>query len=405
MRQGRTRGWGSQMRKPKTCRSCGSRELMLFLSLGSIPLSSILRGDCLADFEERRSLEAAFCKRCSLVQLVSDLLVNAAPTPLVTNLLEELPGDRWIGPGSVVLALEGSSLAQLRSFRQAGAKVIYLEPHPERVRGLSGRDLLIRNERFGRSYAATLHSEGLRADVILANQLPSYHADLNGLFEGLAMLLSDKGTVVMELLYVLELLETRRFERFSHQQAYYFSVRAVHGLARRHGLWIQDIEPLAEGYLRYFLSKTHSSTTSVDHYLEQEQKLGLNDALYYLEFAARTAAVREALVALLTELRARGRRVAAYGASSQGMVLLNYAGLGREVIEFVVDPDASKQGCFLAGVHIPIYPLKKLPEQQPNYLLLLEPPPRQEDAQLKAYLQGGGKFILALPHPEILKPI
>ena len=90
---------------------------MLFLSLGSIPLSSILRGDCLADFEERRSLEAAFCKRCSLVQLVSDLLVNAAPTPLVTNLLEELPSDRWIGPGSVVLALEGSSLAQLRSFR------------------------------------------------------------------------------------------------------------------------------------------------------------------------------------------------------------------------------------------------------------------------------------------------
>jgi hypothetical protein len=128
------------MRKPKTCRSCSSRELMLFLSLGSIPLSSILHGNCLATSEERKGLEAAFCKRCSLVQLVGDL-VDAAPTPLVTNLLEELPGDRWIGPGSVVLALEGSSLAQLRSFRQAGAKVIYLEPHPERVRGLSGRDL------------------------------------------------------------------------------------------------------------------------------------------------------------------------------------------------------------------------------------------------------------------------
>lgn len=394
------------MKKRKTCRSCGSGELMLFLSLGRIPLVSILSSDQLATPEERRSLEVAFCKRCGLVQLTGDPVDSTpiAPAFPVEDLLEGLPGSHRLGPGSVVLALEGSSPAQLHQFGQAGAKVVYLEPHSERVKAVSGKNLLIRNERFERSYAATLHNEGLQAEVILVNQLPSYHSDLNGLFEGLATLLSDNGVVVMELLYVLELLEARQFEHFCHQQLHYFSVRAIHELARRHGLWIQQVEPLAEGYLRYFLSKTRQVETPAGRYMEQEQKLGLSDTAYYLEFASRTAAVREALVALLTELRARGRRVAAYGASTHGMALLNYAGLGREVIEFVVDPDAGKQGRFLAGVHIPIYGVKKLLEEQPDYLLLLNPPTHEMKAQLEAYLQGGGKFIVALPYPDILKP-
>lgn len=375
---------------------------MLFLSLGRIPLTSILSSDQLAAPEERRSLEVAFCRRCSLVQLI-DEGTSSSPgvsAPPVGGVLEGLVNS----PQAVVLALEGSSPAQLHAFVQAGAKVIYLEPSPEQSKALAGRGIHIRPLSFNRSSAKVLLEEGLQADVILVNPLPSYSSDLNGLFESLAALLGNAGLAILELPYVREFLEAGQFEHFSHQQLNYFSVHAIYQLARRHGLQIQEIEPLTAGYMRYFLGKAQDIGSSAHWYLEEEQALGLTDATYYIEFSSRIAATREALVALLTELRARGRRMAALGANTRSMALLNYVGLGREVIEFVVDPDKSTHGRYLAGVHIPIYGSKKLLEEQPDYLLLLEDPSDEVIKQHQAYLQGGGKFIVALPYPKILKP-
>ncbi|RIH78844.1 class I SAM-dependent methyltransferase [Meiothermus hypogaeus] len=392
------------MKKVKTCRSCGSGELVPFLSLGRLPLSSTLGADQLASPEERRSLEVGFCKRCSLVQLMGDAAEDSpAPAqPEQEGLLERLMHDYRLGSHHLVLALEGSSQQLMRQLMQAGVRVVYLEPHPERSKAASSKGILTRHERFDRHYAHLLREEGLQADVVLVNQMLTYSSDLNGLLESLAEVLKDTGSVVMELPYVRALLEARQFEHFTHQQQHYFSVGALHELVRRHGLWLQRVEPLSEGYLRYYLGKSRQVESSVGWYLEEEQKLGLTDAAYYLEFASRIAAVREALMALLTELRARGRRVAAYGANLQGTVLLNYVGLGREVIDFVVDSDASKQGRYMAGVHVPIYGDHKLLEEQPDYLLLLSHQPSGMARQYPEYLKRGGKFIVALPYPDIL---
>ncbi len=395
------------MKKLKTCRSCGSSALMLFLSLGRIPLSSVLSSHQLAIPEERGSLEVAFCQRCSLVQLAGDTLENprAASLPWAEGegLLRELPNGHRIGPQTVAVALEGSNPVQLQEIAQAGARVLYLEPHPERARAASSRGVHIREAPFDRSYVKALLDEGVQAEVILANQLPTYSSDLNALFEGLAALLDPEGVVVLELPYVRALLEARQFGQFAHHRLHYFSVHALQQLAHRHGLRPLALEELNTGYLRYFLGKNQPAETLVGRYLEKEQQLGLTDSIYYLEFASHTAAIREALVALLTELRARGRRVAAFGASTHSMVLLNYAGLGREVIDFVVDSDVNTQGRFLAGVHIPIHGTKKLLEARPDYLLLPDHPSDEIPPVLEAYLQKGGKFVVATPHPEILK--
>ncbi|MCS7068656.1 MAG: class I SAM-dependent methyltransferase [Meiothermus sp.] len=392
------------MKRLKTCRSCGSGELVPFLSLGRLPLASTLAADQLAAPEERQSLEAGFCKRCGLVQLLSDV-VEDSPTPTAPvqgGLLEQLLHHHRLGPHHLVLALEGSGIELLRPLMQAGVRVMYLEPQPERGKAASSKGIPTRPERFDRPYAQKLRDEGLQADVVLAHQLLCHKSDLNGLLECLGLVLKDGGLVVMELPYVRPMLEARQFEHFTHSQLHYFSVSALHELVRRHGLWLQQVEPLSEGYLRCFLGKTRQVEPSVGWYLQEEQKLGLTDVAYYLEFASRIAAVREALMALLTELRARGRRVAAYGANAQGTALLNYVGLGREVIDFVVDSDTGQQGRFVAGVHIPIYGVQKLLEEQPDYLLLLGHPPDEVARQHPEYVKRGGKFIVALPHPDIL---
>ncbi len=393
------------MKKVRMCRSCGSGEIVSFLSLGRLPLSSMLSSEQLATPEERRSLEVGFCKRCGLVQQIGNLGEDPGPAPaghMQGGLLERLMHEFRLGSHHLVLALEGSSLELMRQLMQAGVRVVYLETHPERYKAASSKGIPTRQERFDHSYAHQMREEGLRADVVLVNQMLSYSSDLNGLLKSLAAVLKDTGVVVMELPYVRELLEARQFEHFTHRQLHYFSVSALHELARRHGLRLQKIEPLSNGYLRYALGKARQVEPSVDWYLQEEQKMGLTEATYYLEFASRIASVREALMALLTELRARGRTIAAYGANAQGAALLNYVGLGREVIDFVVDDDTGKHGRYMAGVHIPIYGLHKLLEEQPDYLLLLSDEPSAMAHQCQEYLKRGGKFIVALPHPDIL---
>jgi SAM-dependent methyltransferase len=405
MRPGNTGTQVISMKKVKTCRSCGSGEIVSFLSLGRLPLSSILNSDQLAAPEERRSLEVGFCKRCGLVQLIGDPIeapFQAPVGPVHGGLLEQLMHNYRLGTHHLVLALAGSSPELMRQLMQAGVRVVYLETHPERSKAAASKAIPTRHERFDRNYANHLREEGLRADVVLVNQLLAHSSDLNGLLESLAAVLKDSGSVMMELPYVRELLEARQFEHFTHQQQHYFSVSALYELVRRHGLWLHRVEPLSEGYLRYYLGKARQIEPSVGRYMDEEQKLGLTTTAYYLEFASRIAAVREALLALLTELRARGRRVAAYGASPQATALLNYVGLGREVIDFVVDSDISKHGRYLAGVHIPIHGTHRLLDEQPDYLLLLSDQPSEMAHQYREYLKRGGKFIVALPHPDIL---
>ncbi|WP_051195631.1 class I SAM-dependent methyltransferase [Meiothermus rufus] len=388
------------MRRVKLCRSCGSGELVNFLNLGRLPLDSVVGLEQLGQPEERRSLEVAFCKRCGLVQQMGRLGEEAyiPLTPAQMGLSEHLlPGTQGL-----VLALAGSSLEVLRQLMQAGLRLIYFEPQAERARLASNKGIPTRALALDRAQAKRLQEEGLQADMVLVNQGLAYHPDPNGLMESLRLLLKEQGWVVLELPYFRAQLEARQFNRFTFQQLNYFSVAALQHLARRHGLWLQQLEPLPYGYLRGYLGQTGQVDPSVEWYLEEEERWGLGEASYYLEFAAQVAAVREALLVLLSELRARGRSIAAVGSEAQAAILLNYVGLGREIIDFVVGEEPGAVGRFIAGVHIPIYGAQKLLEAEPDYLLLLSHSPAEVEQICPAYQ---GKRIVALPYPDILSPL
>ncbi len=106
---------------------------------------------------------------------------------------------------------------------------------------------------------------------------------------------------------------------------------------------------------------------------------------------------------LLRRLRAEGSRIAAYGAAAKGSTLLNYAGIGTDLIDFVVDRNVHKQGRLMPGVHIPIRPTEALLEERPDYVLLLAWNFADEIlAQQEEYRSLGGRFIVPVPEPRIV---
>jgi len=112
---------------------------------------------------------------------------------------------------------------------------------------------------------------------------------------------------------------------------------------------------------------------------------------------------REDLVRLIRALRADGKTILGYGASTKGNVLLQFCGFGTDDIAAIAEVNVDKFGCVTPGTHIPIVSEADARAMRPDYFLVL--PWHFKDGILrreKEYLSGGGKMIFPFPEIEIV---
>jgi hypothetical protein len=230
-------------------------------------------------------------------------------------------------------------------------------------------------------------------------------ADLNGFVEGIGVLLKRDGVAVIEVPYVVDLVEHCEFDTIYHEHLCYFSVTALASLFQGHGLWLNDVRrlPIHGGSLRLFVEHQANRSAFFESLLETEARTGVTRYRYYQDFAARAARVRDELRDMLDSLKREGKSIAAYGAAAKGATLINYAGIGRDLIDFVVDRNVHKHHKYMPGQHLPIYPCEQLLTARPDYVLLLAWNFASEIMQQQTeYLAKGGQFIVPIPTPRIV---
>jgi SAM-dependent methyltransferase len=402
------------------CRCCGSPDIRVFLSLGETPLAdALVTAERLDGPEERFPLDVAMCPECSLVQMVNevppeklfvenylyfssfsdDLLAHSRAHAL--GLIER----RRLGPGSLVVEIASNDGYLLRNFVEHGIPVLGIDPAPDQAAAATAAGVPTRAEFFGPDLAEELVAEGHRADVVIANNVMAHVPDLNGFVEGLAILLQDDGVVTVENPYVRDLIDHAEFDTVYHEHHCYFSCTAVDALMRRHGLVLNDVDyfpKLHGGSLRWTMGKRLARTERCQGYLDAERHAGLTTFGYYQGFAERVETIRTQLRELLEGLRAQGCTIASYGAAAKGATLLNYVGIGCDLVEYVVDRNVHKQGRFMPGTHQPILDPAVLLERQPDAVLLLAWNFADEIMrQQAAYRAQGGKFVVPAPVPTV----
>jgi SAM-dependent methyltransferase len=405
---------------PSRCRSCDAPDLEVVLSLGRTPLANaLLTREQLRLPESRYPLDLAFCSRCALVQITetvppaelfgdylyfssySDTMLRHAQT-----LVERLAVERRLTGAGLVIEIASNDGYLLQYYRQRGIPVLGIEPARNVARVAVERGVPTLCDFFGIELASHLRRRGQQADVLHAHNVLAHVADLNGVVQGMESVLKDDGVVVVEVPYVKDLLDHCEFDTIYHEHLCYFSLTALDALFRRHGLVVEDVEriPIHGGSLRLFAGKaaTAKPSSAVTTLLADEEGWGVRRVETYRKFGARVEALKSSLKSMLKGLKQRGGRIAAYGAAAKGSTLLNYAGIGLETLDFVVDRSPHKQGRFMPGVHLPIYPPERLLEEMPEHVLLLTWNFADEILeQQAAYRKLGGRFIIPVPEVKV----
>jgi hypothetical protein len=258
---------------------------------------------------------------------------------------------------------------------------------------------------FGLELGRELRDSGRRADVIHANNVLAHVADLNGFVAGIASALKDDGVAVIEAPHVKPMIERLEFDTIYHEHLCYYSLTALLPLFKRHGLEIVDVFeiPLHGGSLQVHAAFSGRPSERVRKVLEDEKAAGVGDREFYREFGDKVRSLKADLVAMLRDLKARGSRIAAYGASAKGSTLLNYCGIGRETLAFVADRSTVKQGLYTPGTHLLVRPPEALLAEHPDHVLLLTWNFAEEILeQQSAYRRQGGRFIVPVPEPAIV---
>ena len=403
------------------CRSCGGADLASVLDLGSTPLANALlsAGD-LTRAEKTFPLHLVFCPACSLVQitetvppeiLFSDYLYFSSFSDTMVrharSIARRLTEERGLGASSLVVEVASNDGYLLQHYSQSGVPVLGIEPAANIARVAEERGIPTLCEFFGDAVAGQLAAQGQRADVIHANNVLAHVADLNGVVHGFRTLLKDDGVAVIEMPYVKDMIDHSEFDTIYHEHLCYFSLTALDRLFRRQGLDIVDVErlPIHGGTLRIFAQRSGASPvgSAVVKLLAEEQQWGVDSLAAYAGFGARVEKLKHELVALLRKLKAEGKSIAVYGASAKGSTLLNYFGIGGELLDFVVDRSSVKQGRYTPGSHLVIEPTEALLERRPDYVLLLTWNFAEEILEQQSEYRGqGGKFIVPVPAVRVV---
>lgn len=401
------------------CHSCGHHGLLPVLDLGKMPKSDGLLPDGSIGRETRYPLQLGFCSSCALVQLLDvppaaelfgpdylyfssysqDLLEHSRANA------EELIEKLGLGQNSLVIEPASNDGYMLQNFAKRGISVLGVEPAPKQAEVARHAGVFTLNEFFTSAFGNRLRASGRRADLLIANNVVAHVTDTNDFVAGIKAVLKDDGVAVIEFPYVRDLIDKVEFDTIYHEHLCYFSVTSADALFKRHGLFINDVRriPIHGGSLRLYISGKEDRSSAVTDLLAEEQRLGIDKYEYYRSFAERVRKFRTAARKLIGDIKADGKRIAAYGAAAKGTIMLNFLGFNETTLEYVVDKNVHKQGMYVPGVGLRIHDPERLMVDKPDYVMILPWNFRDEIMrQQTGYREAGGRFIVPIPNLDVV---
>lgn len=406
------------------CRFCKNELTNEFVDLGfSPPSNAYLKAEDLNRPETFFPLRIMVCEKCFLVQIDEfarhDDIFNSdyayfssfstswlAHAKSYTEMMIQRFG---FNSKSQIIEIASNDGYLLQYFKEKNIPVLGIEPTANTAAAAKEKGIESVVDFFGVRLAKSLVKKNIKADLLLGNNVLAHVPDINDFVSGLKLLLKESGVITFEFPHLLQLIDKNQFDTIYHEHFSYFSLIAVKQIFESHGLAIFDVQEVSThgGSLRVFAKHDMYSaweiTANVENILSKEKAFGLNDLKVYQKYQEKAEKVKNDFTQFLINAKNEGKKVAGYGAAAKGNTLLNFAGIKKDLLNFVADISPHKQNKFLPGVHLPIYDEEKIKSEKPDYIIILPWNLKDEISKQLEYInEWNGKFVVAVPELRVL---
>jgi hypothetical protein len=310
----------------------------------------------------------------------------------------------------VVVDIGANDGTLLRQYKVPGLITVGFEPSNLWKLATKGNTKIINNyfnhnsfrKEFGEKKAKVITSIAMFYDL----------EDPNSFVEDIRKCLDENGVWIIQMNYLGLMLENNTFDNISHEHLEYYSVLSLSSLLDRHYLEAFDVElnDVNGGSFRIYVKHKGAQIKgflgSEERLIKQknyEEKMGFDNLKVYDEFAKQIEKSKKELMTFLSREVKAGKKVFIYGASTRGLVVLQYFGIDNKLIAGSADMNSDKWGKYIVSTGIPIMSVEEYRKQKPDYLLVLPYHFLEEiKEQEKDFLKNGGKMIVAIPHFKVI---
>ena len=401
------------------CRVCGSTNLILVLSLGDQALTGIFP----ASRETAVTvgpLELVWCPDSGLLQLAhtyeaSEMYgdnygyrsgLNQSMVRHLTQKVAHLEKLAGLAAGDVVLDIGSNDATSLKAYQTPSLTRVGIDPTGEKFRRYYPDEILLAPDFFFSKVFESLSKK--RAKIVTSIAMFYDLDDPVWFVREIAKVLAPEGVWHFEQSYMPSMLRLTSYDTICHEHVEYYSLSVIGYILEAAGLQILDVQMNAVNGGSFAVTAGHRSSPHkknaavIEWLLAQEERMGLRTPRPYREFEDRVFRHRDDL-RLLRALKDDNKRILGYGASTKGNVVLQFCGIGPDLVDTIAEVNADKFGCFTPGTHIPIVSEAEARAMNPDYFLVL--PWHFKDSILQReqpYLASGGKMIFPFPEIEII---
>lgn len=404
-----------------SCRACLAESPYLFLPLGDhAPAQMLIRPEDLGLEQPAFPLNAQVCLECGLIQVADQipadffrhyLYVPSGATTMHThfrglaNVLAEVAGR-----DGLIVDIGCNDGLLLEACNASGCRTLGVDPAANIAELARAKGVQVEVTYFDPDSARELREQHGAAEVIVTTNTFNHIGDLHRFMRAVDTLLARDGTFVIEVPRAKELIEHNEFDNIYHEHVSEFSLLSLVRLGAFFDFVVTDVHRLPHihgGSIRVFMQRSVANAEArpiVQEMLDEEAAGGMLTASTYDDLASRVDAIGAELRAILDGLKAQGLKIAGYGASARGNTMITYFGIGPEYLDFLVDKNPLKHGLYSPNTRIPIRPVEDLDIAQPDVLLVLAWNFLDEiQQQQEAFLERGGRFVVALPTPRLIQ--
>ncbi len=365
------------------CRSCGNSKLKRVISLGFQPLANNLINSK-KETTQLYPLEMNFCNKCYNCQLsvnvdakkmFSNYLYLSSTTKTFRKHFEDAAKKyvkefKLSAKKSYIIDIGSNDGVGLKPFKDLNFKnILGVDPAKNLAK--------IANKNKIKTFNGFLNNKNLKklkknADIILASNVFAHSNELKEMANCMFKLIKEKGTIIIEVQYLMDTLKDLTFDNIYHEHYNYWSLTSLNYFFNSLSAKIYKAEKINThgGSIRIYVKK-HKNVkveSSVTKILNEENKFGIKSFKTYKNFAEKVYQIKKNVIKNISEIK-KNNKIVGYGSPAKATTALNFFGISNE-IDFIIEDNKLKHNKLIPGVKIPIYSKSKIKEKNLTALVL-----------------------------------